>query len=108
MRRPSPISKFAFAASLLLGVPFQVLSAQYPSVALGAPVWTNDQVQLTLHGESGVTYVIESSGDLRTWAPLATNSDSGTARLITVEATSGARFYRAVRGPLPLFSAALA
>ena len=108
MRRPWPISEFAFAASLLLGASFQVLSAQDPSVSLGPPLWTNDQVQLTLHGESGVTYVIESSADLRNWTPLATNGDSGTARLISVEAPSDARFYRAVRGPLPLFSAALA
>jgi hypothetical protein len=108
MRRPWPISEFAFAASLLLGASFQVLSAQDPSVSLGPPLWTNDQVQLTLHGESGVAYVIQSSADLHNWAPLVTNSDSGTARLITAEAPNHALFYRAVRGPLPLFSAALA
>jgi len=38
-----------------------------PLLTLGLPVWTNNQVQFVLTGESGVAYVIESSADLQNW-----------------------------------------
>ena len=78
-----------------------------PMVSLRAPVLTNGQVQLTLNGEVGVSYVIESSPDFVNWTPVATNSDSGTTRTITLDA-GAAHYYRASRAPLPLATFALA
>ncbi len=83
-------------------------SDQDAGVKLSAPAWTNNQLQFTLNCESGVRYVIEQSADLQNWTPLLTNSDTGIARLITADAPSNPGFYRAVRGPLPMFAAAIA
>src|SRR5436309_9261589 len=92
------------AASLFLGAPLRAPAAQDPSVILGRPAWMGNQVQFTLTGESGVSYVVESSADLQTWAPVVTNSAVGITRVITTDAPSGARFYRAVRSRLPVFA----
>src|SRR2546427_10762725 len=92
----------------LLGIFAEVaaFSTQDAGLKLGVPVWTNGQVQFTLTGESGVSYVIEQSADLRTWAPLLTNSESSIARVITTDAPDGVGFYRARRGKLPALGAA--
>ena len=93
---------------LLFFVPLAVCCAQDPCLILGSPFLTNNQFQFSLTGESGVSYVIESSRDLENWAPVATNSDSSISREIAVDAPNSAGFYRANRGPLPMFIAALA
>ncbi len=95
------------ASFLLFAVPLAICCAQDPCLILGSPVLTNNQFQVSLIGESGVSYVIESSPDLVNWASVATNSDSSISRLIDVAAPASAVFYRANRGPLPLFIAAL-
>jgi hypothetical protein len=77
------------------------------STQLGTPVWTNGQVQFTLNGVSGVSYVIEHSPDLQTWTPLLTNSGFSATRVITADAPDAAGFYRAFKVPIPLFTAAL-
>ncbi|MCX8090587.1 MAG: proprotein convertase P-domain-containing protein, partial [Verrucomicrobiae bacterium] len=61
---------------------------------------TNGQVQATLSGEPGQTYVIEASTNLLNWTPLVTNTlpGSGTAKFNDLTAPAfGHRFYRAVR-----------
>src|SRR5882724_5012587 len=95
------------ASFLLFAVPLGICCAQDPCLILGSPVLTNNQFQFSLTGESGVSYVIESSPDLVNWASVATNSDSSISRLIGVDASSSASFYRASRGPLPLFIGAV-
>src|SRR5882672_733431 len=96
------------ASFLLFSGPLSICCAQDPCLVLSSPVVTNNQFQFSLTGESGVSYVIESSPDLVNWASVATNSDSSISRLIGVDAPNSARFYRASRGPLPLFIAAVA
>lgn len=78
-----------------------------PQVSLGPPILTNGQVQLSLNGESGISYVIQSSSDFLNWTPVATNNDPGTLRTIIVDADA-AHYYRASRAPRPLFTFALA
>ena len=68
----------------------------------------NGQVQLTLTGEAGVSYAIESSSDLQNWTSVVTNSDRAIRRVMTVDALDGESFYRASRGLLPLFAFAVA
>lgn len=58
-------------------------------------------------GESGVSYVIQSSTDLQNWLPVVTNTDPGFTHLITLNAAADASFYRATRGSVPLFMGAL-
>jgi hypothetical protein len=63
-------------------------------------VVTNGQVQATLIGEPGQTYVVEGSTNLLDWTPVATNTlpGSGTAKFNDAGAPAfGQRFYRAVR-----------
>jgi hypothetical protein len=72
-----------------------------PQVSLSGPVLTNGQVQLSINGEPGISYVIESSPDFVNWSPIATNSDSSASRTIIVDADA-AHYYRASRTPLPL------
>src|SRR5436309_15799669 len=83
-------SRSAFPALILLPLPLSSFSMQDFCLNLGTPVWTNHQVQFSLTGESGVSYVIESSGNLQDWAPVVTNSDFAITRLITVDASSAA------------------
>ena len=54
--------------------------------------------QATLSGQPGRTYVIEASTDLITWAPVATNTLSGTAWTFADPVAPSVRqkFYRAV------------
>jgi len=85
------------------------ISAQYdPCLSLGVPTWTNSRIQFTFAGESGVTYFVEASADLENWVQILTNSDPGITRVITVDASAVANFYRAARAPLPMFVAGLA
>jgi hypothetical protein len=91
----------------MLGIFTEVLAFQDAGLQLGTPTFTNGQVQFTLTGESDVRYVIEHSADFVTWAPLITNSESSITRMITTDAPSDAGFFRASRGRLPLFAAAL-
>jgi hypothetical protein len=83
------------------------LAATDPCVTLGIPVWTNGQVQMTLNGEPGVSYVVESSHDLQTWAPVLTNSDAAPSRLISLDAPGDGSFYRMSRRALPRIGAGI-
>ena len=82
-------------------------SWQDPCLVLGVLAWNTNQVLLRLTGESGVAYVIESSPDLQSWAPVATNRDAAITRTVLFSAPADASFYRVARGPLPLFPGAV-
>src|SRR5260370_35055271 len=93
---------------ILLFTVFEVLAVQDSGLHLGVPIWSNALVQFTLTGEAGVRYVIESSPDLQSWSPVLTNSDPAITRMIAIGAPARQSFYRASRGPLPLFAFAVA
>jgi hypothetical protein len=54
------------------------------------------QLQLTLRGEVGHTYRIESSTDLRTWADVLTMAPSFEITTVNLSSTNKVLFYRAV------------
>src|SRR5258708_24805992 len=93
---------------VLLFTAFEVLAVQDVGLHLGVPIWSNGLVQLRLTGEAGASYVIESSPDLLSWTPVLTNSDPAITRMIAVGAPARQSFYRASRGPRPLFAFAVA
>ncbi len=69
-------------------------------VRLEDVVVTNGQVQATLSGEPGLSYVIQASTNLLDWTPVLTNTlpGSGMAKFTDTDAPLfGQRFYRAVR-----------
>src|SRR5216683_2114437 len=103
-RTPGAAARLWFLASLSAPAAF---GAQDPFLILSQPVWTNNQLQFSLTGESGVTYVIEGSSNLQTWTPVATNNDPGIARVVVLGPTGDAGYFRAARGPLPLFGGAM-
>src|SRR5712691_2301676 len=96
-------TRVLLACLVLSSASICVYSWQDPCLVLGVLAWNTNQVLLTLTGESGVAYVIESSPDLQSWAPVATNSDAGITRTVFLSAPADASFYRATRGPLPMF-----
>ena len=61
---------------------------------------TQDQLSLTLLGQSNVTYLVESTTDLATWTPMATNySSTLNERPFTVPITNDMMFFRASVAP---------
>lgn len=84
-----------------------LVSLADPQVSLEALSSTNGQIQFALNGESGVSYVIESSADMSNWTPVLTNNDFTVTRAISLSSAGGTSFYRARRAPLPLFQYAL-
>jgi hypothetical protein len=109
MKKGSP-SKFpgTVAAFLFLGSSVLLQASQDSGLRLNAAPGTNQHLQLTLTGEPSVAYVIESSPNLQNWAPVITNDEPAITRVLSVDATNDSAFYRARRGPLPLYFAALA
>jgi hypothetical protein len=59
------------------------------------------EIRITLLGQSGVSYVIQASPDMKTWMPVSTNIPVGVAvQWIDPEAPRTVqRFYRAIVGP---------
>jgi hypothetical protein len=90
----------AGAAIYTLSV-FTAFAASDAGLILGTPVQTNGQMLLPVTGEAGVIYVVEHSPDLQSWTPVATNY--AVAPGIIVDAPADIGFYRASRGPRPLF-----
>jgi hypothetical protein len=103
---------FGLIAALALLLIGQVKSFADPMVdprlILSAPVLTNDQIQLTLNCESGITYILQSSCDLQHWNSILTNSDPSMVRIFNLAAPGTVSFYRVKRDPLPLFAYAVA
>lgn len=77
-----------------------------PALKIGAV--TNGQIQLTLFGEPGMTYVIEASSDMSSWTPVATNTASDYSSIINLPLSANQSFFRAWRNPVPIFAYALA
>jgi hypothetical protein len=109
MKKGSP-RKFpgTVAAFLFLGSSVLLQASQDSGLRLSAAPGTNQHLQLTLTGEPSVAYVIEASPNLQNWVPVITNDDPAITRVLSVDATNDSAFYRASRGPLPLYFAALA
>jgi hypothetical protein len=107
MKEPLPAMVCAIAGFLLLFRPASGFAAEDACLSLGTPISTNNLILLPLSGESAVTYYIESSTDLRNWTRVLTNSDQAIARTLVAALPGQPTFYRASRGPLPLFDAAL-
>src|SRR6266446_7609172 len=78
-------SESALVGLLLLLSCLHAVSLQDAGVKLGLAAWTNNQAQVTLSCESGVSYVIESSTDLQAWTPVVTNSDASIARVFAID-----------------------
>lgn len=67
---------------------------------LSGVVVTNAELQFTLTGDPGMSYVIQGSTNLTTWTPLSTNTAAvnGTIKFTDSNAPGfNQRFYRAVR-----------
>ncbi len=70
--------------------------AQQPFVTLTAgPARTDGKFQITLTGQSGQTWITQSSPDLVSWSPVSTNTLSGGSTNILVPAGASKLFYRA-------------
>lgn len=60
-------------------------------------ILSGQDISITVSGEAGVTYVLESSGDLVNWSEVATQENqAGTIVFHDQLTTNGTRFYRAV------------
>jgi subtilisin-like proprotein convertase family protein len=71
-------------------------------IQLSLPTLTGDgSAQVTLQAQSGKTYVIEASADLRTWTPILTNTLSIPIWNFVdpAPANAASRYYRAVYRP---------
>ncbi len=87
--------RLAVGCACLLFPLSTALAAQDPCLSLALACATNGQVQLALHGTSGVTYVLETSPDLQNWTPVVTNSDASNTRLLTFDVIDSGGFFRA-------------
>jgi hypothetical protein len=77
-------------------------------LVLSAPMFVGNQVHFTITGEADAVYVIESSEDSIFWTPVVTNYDRTITRLVSLDRSPNAAYYRGWRRRLPVFSAALA
>jgi hypothetical protein len=75
-----------------------VLSARAPVPATLAPSasFVNGQFSLTVSGDSGASYLVEASTDLKHWAPISTVVPANGSVVVTDADSSGYphRFYR--------------
>jgi hypothetical protein len=93
-----PMKIAAFHAVMLAALQFACsLNAAQPR--LTEPAWSGGQFHFTLHGETNVGYLIESSTNLSAWTRVLTNTDAPAVRTITVPAADTQGFWRA-RAPL--------
>jgi hypothetical protein len=86
-----------------------LFAIQDPCLTLGLPLRTNGQVQFQLQGETGVSYVIETSTNLQSWIPVSTNTQSlgDLFSTIAIPESFPAAFVRASRGLQPMFTGAV-
>ncbi len=68
------------------------------SPVLSGPSRFGGQFQFTLNGLANASYIIQTSTNLQTWVPVATNVSANAARTISVSAPAKLSFYRAVIG----------
>jgi hypothetical protein len=83
------------------GAYYRAVVGQYQPAQpfLAAQAMNVGQFQLMLTGEAGLTYIIQSSPDMKTWSPVATNSAATATRQISISSTGSPRFFRARVGP---------
>jgi hypothetical protein len=77
----------------------QIGVVSVPAPLLSAPAYSGGQFQFTLNGQAGASYIIQASPDLLTWTPVATNASPDAVRPISLSASGGRSFYRALVGP---------
>jgi hypothetical protein len=73
-----------------------VIPPNAPKLKAGA-ARQDEQLDLWMNGETGVTYILQSSTNLTTWTPLTTNTFASPQLHLMVPATSTKTFYRAQR-----------
>ncbi len=76
--------------------PFFFSMSAFQQPILSQPMRTGGQFQLTLTGETNVTYIVQSSTNLQTWTPVLTNTAATSIRLLSISATNSQSYYRAV------------
>jgi hypothetical protein len=77
----------------------QIGIVSVPAPLLTAPGYFGGQFQFTLNGQAGASYIIQASPDLLTWTSVATNVSPDAVRPISLSASGGRSFYRALVGP---------
>lgn len=100
-------TRIGFTA-LLLGSVLTASAYKDEFLVLSEPRFIGNQVHFTITGEADAVYVIESSGDAIFWSPVVTNYDRTITRLVSLDRSPNANYYRGWRRRLPVFSAALA
>jgi hypothetical protein len=98
--------RFVYAAILFAGLSSASALVTVAPVLTNA-TWSGDQFQFTLLGETNVSYILESSSNLRSWSPSITNSDSQATRTIVVPGASAQAFWRVRPVPSPSFEHAI-
>ena len=80
----------------------QAVTVAVPTIQMGAFVptlttlsYSNAFLTFTLNGQANATYIIDRSSTLFNWTPIATNTSSSAARVITVPAPPAFGVYRA-------------
>jgi hypothetical protein len=63
---------------------------------LSAPLYSGGHFTFKLTGTANATYIIQATTDLKTWAPVATNTSANAARVIDVVAPNIQSLYRAL------------
>ena len=66
---------------------------------LSGSAYAAGQFQFTLNGQANVTYIIQSSTNLQSWTPAATNTSAAATRPISLAAPGTRSFYRALVSP---------
>jgi hypothetical protein len=72
------------------------------AVSNSAPVISGGHFSFNYTGNAGLTYVVQSSTNLLSWSPIATNVPSGgTVNFMDTNALGTLRYYEVVRRPNP-------
>lgn len=75
---------------------FAVPPPRKPALATLDPDLSTNGMQITLRGDPGIGYVLETSSDLSSWSGAAITADSsGVAVFVDAQFPSNTRFYRA-------------
>jgi hypothetical protein len=71
-----------------------VLASMPQSTLVAGPPRTDGNFQFTLHGQSGQTWIVQSSPDLISWQDISTNQLVGTQTNIVVPGGTIRKYYR--------------
>jgi large repetitive protein len=106
-RSPAAKSRIAWGLSLFVFVlpvciPPTASCQVSPAPPIGGPALDSSRFHFRVSGAPGSTYVVETSGDLLSWAPVVTNSIPATGYFDVGDSQAGQspkRFYRTVYLP---------